>query len=83
MPQQDATKATPRAASKTALAEVKDEQQALAEAAKAAEATGATDAEPAKHLAQAAGALPEEKHKPVQQVTQLAACVVKATWGNA
>ena len=63
---QDTTKATTLAASKTALAEVKDEQQAWAEDAKAARATGATDAVRAKHVAQAASALPEAKPKPMQ-----------------
>ena len=50
----------------------------MAEATKAAEATGATNAGPAKPAAQSASVLPEEKHNPLQQVTQLAAGVMKA-----
>ena len=65
------------APSETALAEANDEQQALADAAKEARATGATEAVLANHVAQAASTSPDANHKARQQVAQLAAGAVE------
>ena len=67
MPQHEAYTGATLAASKTALAEGKEELQALVEAAKATKSAGATEAQPGKHVTDVASSLPEAKDRTPQR----------------
>jgi hypothetical protein len=73
---------SPIAAAKTALAQGKTPEEALKEAAKAAQKTGVTPTEVAKGVDQVAASLPENKDQTPEKIAKMAADAMKEAGGT-